>query len=156
VIVSSQNHHAILAEVDSITADTLLAQMAAHHGHHGEKAPRPGLSTPFEPPRDELEERLATVWQDLFGIEPIGRDDSFLELGGHSLLAIQMVTQIRSALEVDLPVTALFESPTIAELEKAVRRARGEDDPAELEALLALVEGLSPEEAAEKLAEMGV
>jgi acyl transferase domain-containing protein/acyl carrier protein len=156
VIVSSQNLHAILAEVDSITADTLLAQMAAHHGHHGEKSPRPGLSTPFEPPRDELEEQLATVWQDLFGIEPIGRDDSFLELGGHSLLAIQMVTQIRSVLEVDLPVTALFESPTIAELGKAVRRARGEDDPAELEALLALVEGLSPEEAAEKLAEMGV
>jgi acyl carrier protein len=130
--------------------------MAAHHGHHGEKAPRPGLSTPFEPPRDELEERLATVWQDLFGIEPIGRDDSFLELGGHSLLAIQMVTQIRSVLEVDLPVTALFETPTIGELAKSVRRARGEDDPAELEALLAMIEGLSPEEAAEKLAELGV
>jgi acyl transferase domain-containing protein/acyl carrier protein len=156
VIVSSQDLHGLIAETDSVTADTLLAQMAAHHGHHGEKAPRPGLSTAFEPPRDELEERLATVWQDLFGIEPIGRDDSFLELGGHSLLAIQMVTQIRAALEVDLPVTALFESPTIAELGKAVRRARGEDDPAELEALLALVEGLSPEEAAAKLAELGV
>ena len=156
VIVSSQNLHDLIAETDSVTADTLLAQMASHHGHHGEKAPRPGLSTAYEPPRDELEERLATVWQDLFGIEPIGRDDSFLELGGHSLLAIQMVTQIRAVLEVDLPVTALFESPTIAELGKAVRRARGEDDPAELEALLAMIEGLSPEEAAAKLAELGV
>ncbi len=157
VIVSSQNLHASLAEVDSVTADTFLAQMTAvHHGHHGEKAPRPGLSTPYEAPQDELEERLAAVWQDLFGIEPIGRGDSFLELGGHSLLAIQMVTQIRAVLEVDLPVTALFESPTIAELAKAVRRARGEDDPADLEALLALVEGLSPDEAAAKLAEMGL
>jgi acyl carrier protein len=153
VIVSSQDLHGLIAETDSVTADTLLAQMPAHHG---EKAPRPGLSTAFEPPRDELEERLATVWQDLFGIEPIGRDDSFLELGGHSLLAIQMVTQIRSVLEVDLPVTALFETPTIGELAKSVRRARGEDDPAELEALLAMIEGLSPEEAAEKLAELGV
>jgi acyl transferase domain-containing protein/acyl carrier protein len=156
VIVSSQDLHGLIAETDSVTADTLFAQMAAHQGHHGEKAPRPGLSTAFEPPRDELEERLATVWQDLFGIEPIGRGDSFLELGGHSLLAIQMVTQIRSALEVDLPVTALFETPTIGELAKSVRRARGEDDPAELEALLAMIEGLSPEEAAEKLAELGV
>ncbi|MES1244347.1 MAG: beta-ketoacyl synthase N-terminal-like domain-containing protein [Acidobacteriota bacterium] len=153
VTVSSQDLHDLIAETDSVTADTLLAQMPSHHG---EKAPRPGLSTAFEPPRDELEERLAAVWQDLFGIEPIGRDDSFLELGGHSLLAIQMVTQIRSVLEADLPVTALFESPTIAELAKAVRRARGEDDPAELEALLAMIEGLSPEEAAEKLAELGV
>ncbi len=65
-----------------------------------------------------------------------------------------MVTQIRAVLEVDLPVTALFESPTIAELGKAVRRARGEEDAADLEALLALVEGLSPEDAAAKLAEM--
>jgi acyl carrier protein len=153
VIVSAQDLPSLIAETDSVTADTLLAQMP---GHSGEKAQRPGLSTPYEPPHDELEERLATVWQDLFGIAPIGRDDSFLELGGHSLLAIQMVTQLRAALEVELPVTALFESPTIAQLGKAVRRARGEDDPEEMEALLALVEGLSPEEAAAKLAELGV
>ena len=49
-----------------------------------------GLATAYEPPRDELEERLAAIWQELFGIEPIGRDDNFLELGGHSLLAIQV------------------------------------------------------------------
>jgi acyl transferase domain-containing protein/acyl carrier protein len=153
VIVSAQDLPGLIAETDSVTADTLLAQMP---GHSGEKAQRPGLSTPYEPPGDELEERLAAIWQDLFGIAPIGRDDSFLELGGHSLLAIQMVTQLRAALEVELPVTALFESPTIAQLGKAVRRARGEDDPEEMEALLALVEGLSPEEAAAKLAELGV
>jgi len=153
VIVSAQDLPGLMAETDSVTADSLFAQMP---GHSGEKAQRPGLSTPYEAPRDELEERLATVWQDLFGIAPIGRADSFLELGGHSLLAIQMVTQIRAALEVDLPVTALFESPTIAELGKAVRRARGEEDAEELEALLALVEGLSPDEAAAKLAEMGL
>jgi len=154
VIVSSRDLPGLIAETDSVTADTLLAQMAT--AHQGEKAQRPaGLSTPYEAPRDELEERLAAIWQDLFGIEPVGRGDSFLELGGHSLLAIQMVTQIRAVLEVELPVTALFESPTVAELGKAVRRARGEEDPAELEALLALIEGLSPEEAAERLAEMG-
>jgi hypothetical protein len=50
----------------------------------------------------------------------------------------------------------VFEAPTVAELARLIRRARGEDDPAELEALLALVEGLSPEEAAEKLGAMGL
>jgi acyl carrier protein len=124
--------------------------------HGGEKAERPGLSTAYEPPRDELEERLAAIWQELFGIEPIGRDDNFLELGGHSLLAIQVTTQAQGLLGVDLPVTTLFEAPTIAELAKAVRRARGEDDPEEMEALLAMIEGLSPEEAAAKLAELEV
>jgi acyl transferase domain-containing protein len=154
VVVTRRDLPGLMAETDSVTADTLLAQMGG--AHHGEKTARPaGLSTPFAPPQGELEERLAGVWQELFGIEPIGRDDSFLELGGHSLLAIQMVTQIRAVLDADLPVTALFESPTVAELARAVRRARGEEDPADLEALLALVEGLSPEEAAARMAEMG-
>ncbi|HEY0554506.1 MAG TPA: acyltransferase domain-containing protein, partial [Thermoanaerobaculia bacterium] len=155
VIVANRDLHGLIAETDSVTADTLLAGLEA--AHTGEKAARPaGLPTAFEPPADELEEQIAAIWQDLFGIEPIGRDDSFLQLGGHSLLAIQMVTQIRAALDVELPVTALFEAPTIGELARAVRRARGEEDAADLEALLALVEGLSPDEAAERLAEMGV
>ncbi len=151
VVVSARDLPSLLAEVDSVTADTLLAQLTSGHAT---KAERPALRTVFEPPQGELEERIAAVWQDLFGIAPVGRADSFLELGGHSLLAIQIVTQLREALAVDLPVTALFESPTVAELAKAVRRERGESEPGDLEALLALVEGLSPEEAAERLAEM--
>jgi acyl carrier protein len=150
LIVSAQDLPGLIAETDSVTAESLLAQMS----HGGEKAARPGLSTAYEPPQGELEERLAAIWQDLFGIEPIGRGDNFLELGGHSLLAIQVTTQVQTALQADLPVTALFEAPTIAELAKAVRRARGEDDPEEMEALLAMIEGLSPEEAAAKLAEL--
>jgi hypothetical protein len=54
-----------------------------------------------------------------------------------------------------LPVTALFEAPTVAGLAKAVARAKGEESSEDLEALLALVEGLSPEDAARRLAEMG-
>ncbi|HWM91379.1 MAG TPA: beta-ketoacyl synthase N-terminal-like domain-containing protein [Thermoanaerobaculia bacterium] len=154
VVVSGQDLHALIAETDSVTADTLLAQIAPVR--RGAKAQRPGLARPYEPPRDELEEKLAAIWQDLFGIESIGRDDDFLELGGHSLLAIQVTTQVHSLLQADLPVTALFESPNIAELAKAVRRARGEEDPEELEALLAIIEGLSPEEAAARLAELEV
>ena len=153
-IVSSLDLHGIIAETDGITADVLFSQTFSQPGQP--KASRPSLRTSYEPPRGELEEQLAALWQDLFGIAPIGRDDSFLELGGHSLLAIQIVTQVKALLGAELPVTALFESPTIAELAAAVRRARGEVDPAQLEALLALVEGLSPEEAAERLAEIGV
>jgi acyl transferase domain-containing protein len=149
-IVSSLDLHGIIAETDGITADVLFPQAAPGQP----KASRPALRTPYEPPRDELEEQLAALWQELFGIAPIGRDDSFLELGGHSLLAIQIVTQVKALLGAELPVTALFEAPTVAELAAAVRRARGEVDPAQLEALLALVEGLSPEEAAERLSEI--
>jgi phthiocerol/phenolphthiocerol synthesis type-I polyketide synthase E len=155
-VVSSRPVHGLIAEADAVTAETFLAQVGGHGSAGGEKAARPALSTPYVAPRDEREETLVTLWQELFGIAPLGVDDSFLELGGHSLLAIQMVTQIRNRLAADLPVTALFESPTVAELAKAVARAKGEESEEDLAALLALVEGLSPEEAAEKLAEMEI
>jgi acyl transferase domain-containing protein/acyl carrier protein len=151
VIVSARGLPGLMAETDSVTAEALAAQMAPAAG---ESAARPALATPYAPPQGELEEGIAALWQELFGIQPIGRDDSFLDLGGHSLLAIQIVTQLRHRLDAELPVTALFEAPTVAELARAVRRARGEADPAEIESLLALVEGLSPAEAAARLAEM--
>jgi acyl carrier protein len=150
VIVSSLDLPGLLAETDGITVDTLFATSAPGQP----KAGRPEIRSAYEPPRDELEERLAALWQDLFGIAPIGRDDSFLELGGHSLLAIQIVTQVKAVLGAELPVTALFEAPTVAELAGAVRQARGEMDPDQMEALLAMVEGLSPEAAAERLTDL--
>jgi KR domain/Phosphopantetheine attachment site/Beta-ketoacyl synthase-like, N-terminal len=148
-VVSNRDVGTLLRETDALAAEVLAGETgnAPREAH-----PRPGLATPYTPPRDELEEELAALWQDLFGIAPVGVEDSFLELGGHSLLAIQMATRLRAAFAVDLPVTVLFEAPTIAQLALQIRRARGEEDPAELEALLALVEGLSPEEAAEELA----
>jgi acyl transferase domain-containing protein/acyl carrier protein len=153
VIVSARNLEAVIEETDALTAESFFAQMEKARRSAGTHS-RDGLPSPYVAPRDEREERLAALWEELFGIAPIGIEDSFLELGGHSLLAIQMVTQIRSLFEADLPVTALFEAPTIAELAKLIARARGEETPEDLEALLALVEGLSPEEAARKLAEM--
>jgi len=153
VVVAARDLPTLIAEADATNAETLLAQMAPLH--RGEKAQRPGLSTAYAEPRDEREARLAALWEELFGVAPVGVEDSFLELGGHSLLAIQMVTQIRTLFDADLPVTALFEAPTIAELAKLVGRAKGEESEEDLAALLALVEGLSPEEAERKLSEMG-
>ena len=117
----------------------------------GKKALRPELASPYVAPRNDLEVQVAGIWEELFGIAPIGTDDNFLELGGHSLLAIQIMTHLREALTVELPVTALFETPTVAGLCKAIARSRGEETEEDLEALLALVEGLSAEEALEAL-----
>jgi acyl carrier protein len=150
VLVAARPLPVLLEEADLATAELLAAQLAP--ASRGEKAPRPELGSPYLAPRNEREEGLVTLWQELFGIAPIGIEDSFLELGGHSLLAIQVVTQVRARFAADLPVTALFESPTVALLAKAIGRARGEESEDDLEALLALVEGLSPEEAAARLA----
>ncbi|HKH46546.1 MAG TPA: condensation domain-containing protein [Thermoanaerobaculia bacterium] len=150
VIVTARHLPALIEEAGAVTADSLLAQMGP--APSGTKAPRPALPTPYAAPRNDTEAAVARVWQELFGIEPIGIHDNFLELGGHSLLAIQIMTHLRTALDNDLPVTALFENPTIAGLAGAVARARGEESAEDLEALLAFVEGLSKEEALEVLA----
>jgi acyl transferase domain-containing protein/acyl carrier protein len=146
--VSARDLSSLIAETDAFTLDAFLSQMEG--ARSAETHRREGLSTPYEPPRGETEERLAGLWQELFGIDRIGIHDDFLELGGHSLLAIQLMTQIRTAFEVDLPLPTLFESPTVAQLAAVIDGERGD----ELERLLAAVEGLSPEEALQRMSEL--
>ncbi|BAY81670.1 polyketide synthase type I [Calothrix parasitica NIES-267] len=82
---------------------------------------RPELSTNYEAPRNEIEQKIADAMQDLLGIEKVGIHDNFFELGGHSLLAIQAVTRIRKEWNVELPMRQfLFESPTVAGIAKIV------------------------------------
>ncbi|HEX2091054.1 MAG TPA: phosphopantetheine-binding protein, partial [Longimicrobiaceae bacterium] len=76
-------------------------------------------------PRTPLEEVLAGIWTDVLGRERIGVHESFLALGGHSLLATRIASRIREACGVELPVRALFETPTVAEL---ARRLEGMGD----------------------------
>ncbi|HEX4965506.1 MAG TPA: amino acid adenylation domain-containing protein [Thermoanaerobaculia bacterium] len=78
----------------------------------------------FVPPATPLEELLAGIWNDVLGIERIGRHDSFFDLGGHSLLATQVVSRVREACAVDLPLRRLFEAPVLEELARAVQTAR--------------------------------
>ena len=152
-VVASRDVRGLIAEADSVTAETLLSQMGPAHG--GEKAARPELSTPYVEPGNEREAALAALWEELFGIAPIGADDSFLELGGHSAARHPDGHPDRNRFEADLPVTELFESPTVSQLAKAVGRAKGEESAEDLEALLALVEGLSPEDAAREARRAG-
>uniref|UniRef100_UPI003FD180E2 condensation domain-containing protein n=1 Tax=Pseudomonas indica TaxID=137658 RepID=UPI003FD180E2 len=71
-------------------------------------------------PRTPTEQALAELWQDLLGLNSLSVDDDFFALGGHSLLATQVVARIRRRLAVDLPLRALFEHRTVAELAKVV------------------------------------
>ena len=94
------------------------------------RLPAPGIESGIArsaAPRGELEERLAAIWQDVLGLQRVGAEDNFFELGGHSLLATQVISRIRAALRVELPLRSLFESPTVAGLARHVadERARG-------------------------------
>ncbi|PTL75143.1 type I polyketide synthase [Vitiosangium sp. GDMCC 1.1324] len=107
----------------------------------GNRHPRPPLANAYVAPRDENEQKLAGIWQDLLGIEQVGITDNFFELGGHSLLGVQILARVREAFRVELPLRALFDSPTVEVMALAIVQTRAsETDTATLEALLAELE----------------
>ena len=81
------------------------------------------LSKPFVAPTDPLEELVAAIWQNVLKHERVGVHDNFFELGGHSLIATQVVSRIRQATDTEVPLKALFESPTVAGLVKQIQQA---------------------------------
>ena len=67
-------------------------------------------------PQDELELRLAQVWQRLLGLKSLSTHDNFFELGGHSLLAIRLCVQLEEVIGHPVPIMTIFQAPTIADL----------------------------------------
>jgi acyl-coenzyme A synthetase/AMP-(fatty) acid ligase len=67
-------------------------------------------------PRTPIEEALAGIWAKILRVDRVGVRDNFFALGGHSLLATQVVSRVRTTVGVDLPLSALFEDPTVADL----------------------------------------
>ncbi|MED1747008.1 amino acid adenylation domain-containing protein, partial [Brevibacillus borstelensis] len=87
---------------------------------------RPDLVSEFVAPRNEVEELIAGTWSSVLGRERVGINDNFFELGGHSLLATQVITLLRDSLQINLPLRALFEAPTVRELAVLVEELRSQ------------------------------
>ncbi|MEN2421893.1 amino acid adenylation domain-containing protein [Streptomyces rimosus] len=97
--------------------------------------PAPDLShagdgTGGRAPRTPREGVLCELYADVLGVPQVGIDDSFFALGGHSLLATRLIGRIRTALDVDLPITAVFEAPTVARLAEHIDAAASGGRPA--------------------------
>ena len=89
---------------------------------------------------------LAKLWGDVLGLERIGVHANFFEQGGDSLLATKLAFQVRKVFEIELPLTALFRHPTVADLAPLVDEelAAQMDDISEEEAERLLGEGQAP------------
>jgi hypothetical protein len=123
--------------------DSAAGNVAGSNGSHG----RPDVSSTYIAPRNEVETLLADLWRSTFRIQEIGVDDNFFELGGHSLLAVQLLKNMNQTFSSRVALKDLFDGPTIAQLAaKIAGTPANSDDAAELEALLAEIEGMSADE----------
>ena len=110
-------------------------------GRQAGPAPRPAIATEYVAPRNDLEERIAQIWQVSLGIERVGVSDRFFDLGGDSVFANQMVVEINQALGVAIDANRAFEQFTVAHLaalaEESLVGRLAEMTDEEAEALLA-------------------
>ncbi|HEU4328800.1 MAG TPA: amino acid adenylation domain-containing protein, partial [Roseiflexaceae bacterium] len=77
----------------------------------------------FLAPRDALELRIARIWEELLGVQPVGIRESFFELGGHSLLVVRLMSQIQKQLGQKLPLATLFQEATVEHLARSLRQS---------------------------------
>jgi acyl transferase domain-containing protein/acyl carrier protein len=148
VLVSTRDFHQLAARQKGLTAADSLDRLKKETLPARPRRPRPQLAEAFVAPRDESEERIADLWRQLLGIEPIGIHDNFFALGGHSLLAVQLIARARDAFDANLPLRSFFESPTVAGLAAALKaHNEGESDQLRrLDAILSEIEQLTGEE----------
>lgn len=76
----------------------------------------------FVAPRTPTEEIVADIWTHVLKQENIGIHDNFFNLGGHSLLATQVISRLREAFKIELPLRSLFEQPTVAQLVERIEK----------------------------------
>ena len=96
------------------------------------KVDRKALSAPeqtrgtigYVAPRTPLEAQLVQIWAAVLQLDQVGVEDHFFELGGHSLLATRLLSQIRTAFQVNMPLRAIFEAPTISGLARLIEAIR--------------------------------
>lgn len=108
-------------------------------------------SSGYQAPDGELECLLAELWASLLGVSQISRHDNFFNSGGHSLMAMQLVARIRNEWGLSLPLSAVFEAPTVALQARRLETLINEDES--LSSLLDELEALSDDEAARLLSD---
>jgi acyl-coenzyme A synthetase/AMP-(fatty) acid ligase/acyl carrier protein len=109
---------------------------------------RPELDTAFAAPGTPVETQLAGIWSDVLSLDKVGIHDNFFDLGGHSLAATRVIARVIERFQLELPVKALFDSPTVADMAAVITRNQANQaEQGDLARMLKELEALSDEDA---------
>ena len=117
-----ENPQAELRDLSVFTEAEHQALEIRRNAQRDSSVEKPARSTNrnVEPPRTSLETLIAEIWADLLNLENVGIYENFFDLGGSSLLAVKLLTEIERATGVNLPISALFDSPNVSKLAEVV------------------------------------
>src|SRR5262249_38411328 len=82
-----------------------VARTNGHSASPGGEVPLPGTS---------IETKLASIWSEVLSVQQVAPNDNLFDLGGHSLLITRIISRIRNFFQIDVPIHAFFETPTVA------------------------------------------
>jgi len=109
---------------------------------------RPELDTPYVAPSTPVEKLLTKIWAEVLSIDQVGVHDNFLDLGGYSLAAARVLSRVVQSLRLELPIKAIFESPTVAGMAEVIAEYQHTElSDTELTRILNELESLTDEEA---------
>ncbi|HVR99924.1 MAG TPA: phosphopantetheine-binding protein, partial [Thermoanaerobaculia bacterium] len=92
-------------------------------------------------PRTPVERKVAEIWTELLEAERVGANDNFFDLGGHSLLTTRLVSRIRDAFQLEVPLQTFFEEPTVSGLAQSIELARWAEEVAQTAPAATVAEG---------------
>jgi acyl carrier protein len=118
VLVSRRDLQSAIKAADQWRDSGLMEDLEKHSKMVSH--PRPNIATSYVRPEIELEQTICQIWQELLGIEQVGIHDNFFELGGDSLMGLQVVHQLREQLNVEIPLTIIYEGPTVTSLTRLI------------------------------------
>ncbi|MCA9171671.1 MAG: LLM class flavin-dependent oxidoreductase, partial [Planctomycetales bacterium] len=84
-------------------------------------------ATPYIPPADDLEAKIAELWCKSLGLDKVGVDDNFFDVGGHSLLVVRVHRELTHQIQQPVALTDLYRFPTIRSLVEHLRTTTDTD-----------------------------
>ncbi|MDF5727930.1 MAG: beta-ketoacyl synthase N-terminal-like domain-containing protein [Rhizonema sp. PD38] len=145
VVVSTQDLQTKIEQNNAVAVSTALEKLVQTRLSKS-KHPRPNLHNAYAVPRNETEQTIALIWQELFGLEQVGIYDNFFELGGNSLLAIQILSRLRDVFQVQINLHSFFETQTLADLADVIEQLHAQQDEEKKMQILMRLQHLSEEE----------
>lgn len=148
VIVSPRDLQAQIEELDILTEfiQSSTQDLGSKPTHQ-----RPNLQNPYIAPTNETQRIVADIWQEILGIEQVGIYDDFFELGGHSLLATTVSGRLYEAFGMEVPVGALFETPSVAGLAQCIQNMQTEQEDQGRLKMLQMLAQLTEEEVEDEI-----